>query len=68
MLRLLALLLLIAGCSTPPMVDHEMGDAEVMMGPEASTEISVEESEGLICVTEKNDPATRTCVPRVEED
>lgn len=52
----------ISGCAGNP-----YQDAVVDIPPLASGEaISIEmESGNMICVTERNDPSTRTCVPRV---
>ena len=57
--------LLLAGCSTTTLVDSEW-----LIKPSGTTsDYAVEMEEGnLICVVEKDDPSSKSCVPRVHEE
>ena len=61
-IKICAALLFVSGCETNP---YE--DSAVDIRPSQSGEvISVELEEGdMICVTERSDPDSRMCVPRV---
>lgn len=55
--------IVLAGCSTNAM----KGEAPDIAPVRPSPDVTVTERGDLLCVTENDDPATRTCVPRVHE-
>lgn len=61
----LVAVMLLAGCAGGGMKGESAPDMSPMR---PSADVTVTENGDLICVTENDDPATRTCVPRVHEE